>query len=296
MNLTLRLETPNDYRSVEEMTREAFWGYTQPTCDEHYLAHLLRGIPAFVPELDYVAETDGKIVGNVMYSKAKVIDSSGGEHEVLTFGPLSVHPGYRNLGIGSELMRFTIMKAKRLGYRVIIFYGHPDYYPRFGFCNAKAFNITTPDGKNFDALMAMPLYEGALDGISGAFHEDPVFAVNAKEAEAYNRSFPHKEPASMLPIDILLDRLDPSSCKAFIDRNITALAFLNCVSGREMLAWDGIDEDVLNIVNHTLKEHGYAEKLLPQSEILKRAELGIKIFEDGAGDINTGGTHKGCKL
>lgn len=280
MNLTLRLETPNDYRAVENLTREAFWGFTHPTCDEHYLVHLLRDIPAFVPELDYIAEADGKLVGNVMYSKAKVIDSGGCEHEVLTFGPLSVLPECWNCGVGSALMRHTIMGAKRLGYRVIVFYGHPDYYPRFGFRNAEAFNITTPNGKNFDALMAMPLYDGALDDISGTFHEDPVFAVNAEKAEAYNRNFPHREPAYMLPIDILLDRLEPSSRKVFNERNITTLAWLNRFSGREMLTWGGINEDALNIINRTLKEHGYAEKLLPSSEILRRAELGVKIFEE----------------
>ena len=278
LSLILRQETPSDYHAVEELTREAFWGFTHPTCDEHCLAHLLRNVPAFVPELDYVAEAGGRLVGNVMYSKAKVIDSGSSEYEVLTFGPLSVLPECWNCGVGSALMGHTIAEAKRLWYPAIIFYGHPDYYPRFGFRHAEAFNITTPDGKNFDALMAMPLYDGALDGISGAFHEDPVFVVNAEEAEAYNRNFPHKEPAHMLPIDILLDKLEPPSRKAFNDRNITTLAWLNRFSGREMLTWDGIDEHVLSIVNHTLKEHGYAEKLLPASDILKRAESGITIL------------------
>lgn len=280
MNLSLRLETPSDYRAVEELTREAFWGFTAPTCDEHYLVHLLRQSPAFVPELDYVAETDGKLVGNVMYSKAKVVESEGNEHEVLTFGPLSVLPEYWNCGVGSALMRHTIAEAKRLGYRAIIIYGHPDYYPRFGFRSAGAFNITTPKGANFDALMAMPLYDGALDGISGAYHYDPAFDMEAEAAETYNRNFPHKEPAYMLPIDILLERLEPTAHKAFVDRKITALATLNRFSGREMLTWESIDEQVMNVINSTLKEHGYAEKLLPSSDILKRAELGLDVVVD----------------
>jgi len=87
--------------------------------------------------------------------------------------------------------------------------------------------------------MAMPLYGGALGGVSGAFHEDPVFAVESEEAEAFNRTFPHKEPASMIPIDVLTDKLEPAARKAFAERSITALAWLNRVSGREMLEWDG---------------------------------------------------------
>ncbi len=56
MNIYLRLEQPKDYRAVENLTREAFWGTNHPDCDEHLLAHKLRSSAAFVPELDYVAE------------------------------------------------------------------------------------------------------------------------------------------------------------------------------------------------------------------------------------------------
>ncbi len=263
MHLTLRLETPEDHRAVEELTREAFWGFTRPTCDEHYLVHLLRQVPAFVPELNCVAEADGKLVGHIIYSRAKVVDHQGFKHEVLTFGPLSVLPEYWNRGVGSALMRHTIREARRLGYRGIVIYGHPDYYPRFGFQRAEAFGITTPGGKSFDALMALPLQDDGLDGISGAFHEDPVFAMDAAQAAAFNSTFPPKEPAEMLPISVLLDRLEQRSRQAFIDRKITTLAWLNRFSGREMLTWDGIDMDVMRAINATLKEYGYAEKLLP---------------------------------
>ncbi len=71
LNIKLRLEKPADYRVVEELTREAFWGLHRPKCDEHLLVHKLRDIPAFIPELDYVAEIDGQIVGNIMYSRAR---------------------------------------------------------------------------------------------------------------------------------------------------------------------------------------------------------------------------------
>jgi predicted N-acetyltransferase YhbS len=277
VSITLRLERPEDYRAVENLTREAFWKFMSPTCDEHYLVHLLRAVPAFLPELDFVAEMDGELVGHVMYSRAKVVDDGGKETEVLTFGPLSVLPTYWHCGVGSALMRHSIRGAKQMGYRAIVFYGHPDYYPRFGFRNAKAFGITTPNGKNFDALMAMPLYDGALDGVSGAFHEDPVFAMKSEKAEVFNRAFPHKQPASMIPIDVLTDKLEPAARKAFTERNITALAWLNRVSGREMLEWDGIDAQAMAIINKTLREHGYAEKLLPSSAVLQLAEMGVRI-------------------
>ena len=65
MEIKLRPETPADYREAENVTREAFWNHFAPGCNEHYLLHVMRGSPAFVPELDFVAELDGRIVGLV---------------------------------------------------------------------------------------------------------------------------------------------------------------------------------------------------------------------------------------
>lgn len=94
MKLTIRPERPEDYREVEALTREAFWGVFHPTCDEHYLVHKLRSSRDFVPALDMVAESEGRIVGHILYTKACVTDAAGLDHEVLTFGPLSVLPAY----------------------------------------------------------------------------------------------------------------------------------------------------------------------------------------------------------
>ena len=98
-----------------------------PDCDEHILAHKLRSVSAFVPDLDYVAVVDGKIVGNVMFSKGRIVDTQGREYIVLNFGPLSILPEYKNRGVGKALMMHTISEAKKLGYRAILFFGHPDY-------------------------------------------------------------------------------------------------------------------------------------------------------------------------
>ncbi len=266
MNLRLRLEQPADYRVVEELTREAFWGFNQPSCDEHLVAHKLRQVPAFVPELDYVGEADGEIVGNVMFSKAKIVDGADREHGVLTFGPLSVLPKCWNQGVGSALMRHTIEKARLLGHRAIVFYGYPDYYPRFGFERSEVYNITTPDGRSFDALMVMPLYRGALEGISGRFYEDPVFHVDAAEVAEFDKSFPHKEVCALTPVDVLTVRLELAAQKALQERNVTVLAWLNRYSGREIASWPGIDEKAMAIINQTLKEYGYARKVFPNKQ------------------------------
>ena len=74
MNLHLRPELESDHRIVEHCVREAFWNLHVPGCNEHYLAHLLRGHPDFIPEFDFVALLDDGIVGNIMYTRSQVID------------------------------------------------------------------------------------------------------------------------------------------------------------------------------------------------------------------------------
>lgn len=65
----IRLEQEKDWRQVETLTREAFWNVYRPGCVEHLVLHRLRSASCFVPELDYVLETDGKIVAHIAYAK-----------------------------------------------------------------------------------------------------------------------------------------------------------------------------------------------------------------------------------
>ena len=67
-SIIIRQERQEDYAAVEAMTREAFWNHHVPGCNEHYLAHVLRKHPDFIPQLDLVAERNGQIVGNIMLS------------------------------------------------------------------------------------------------------------------------------------------------------------------------------------------------------------------------------------
>jgi len=181
---TLRLECKADWTTVEQITYRAFRD-APPTGDddgnEALLARKLRSRPAFVPELDYVAELDGKIVGNIMYTQSRIVNDSGNEWETLTFGPVSVLPEYQRQGIGSALIRRTLYKARELGHRAVLIFGYESYYPHFGFKPASEYSITTAEGTNFPAFMALPLYDGALDGISGKLICDEAYSSLDKE-------------------------------------------------------------------------------------------------------------------
>ncbi len=257
-NITIRLERPEDYRTVEELTREAFWGNSRHICDEHLLVKRLRKVSAFVPELDYVAEVDGRLVGHIIYTKSKIEDASGKIYETLTFGPLSVLPGYQNTGVGKALMLHTFAEARRLGCRAVLIFGHPDYYPRVGFRRASEFGITTADGWNFDPFMALPLYDGALDGIHGRYFIDPVYDdLDEKDILEFEKSFPPKEKFIPVPIAVLLCRLKPDAQRAIEGLGCPYLDVMKGKSEREISALPGIDRKSVDTIREVMLEHGY---------------------------------------
>jgi putative acetyltransferase len=193
MDIEIRLEQKDDYRAVEELTREAFWNLFVPGCSEHLLVNKLRDCPAFIPALDFVALKDNQIVGNIMYCHSTVKDDQGNAHDVLTFGPISVLPEYQKQGIGGALIRHSLKTATDMGYNAVLIYGDPMYYHRFGFRSAKQFNISTWEGKFMKALMALELHEGALTHISGRFFEGDAYQVNEEELAEFEKGFPYKE-------------------------------------------------------------------------------------------------------
>ena len=194
--MIIRLEEPKDYRTVEKLTRTAFNNpdridRSKINCPmEHHMVHRLREKDGIM-NLNFVAEMDGKIVGHIIYSNAYILQPDGSKVDVLNFGPISVWPEFQKTGIGSALIKHSIEEAKALGYGAILFFGHPEYYPRFGFAEAKKFGITTCDGENFPAFMAMELAEGYLKNVSGKFVEANIYNddLNREQAKEFDKQF-----------------------------------------------------------------------------------------------------------
>lgn len=188
--IDLRKETEDDWHDVELMTQHAFWNKYHLGCDEHYLVHKLRQDKDYLPELSRIAVKDGEVLGCIMYSKSRVIDGVK-THELITFGPLCVEPRWQGRGVGELLLRKTIQIAADKGYKGIVIFGEPDYYPRTGFKPCDHYNITTAEGKNFDAFMAIELAEGSLKDVKGKYYSAEVFEHLPKgEVEVFNKNFP----------------------------------------------------------------------------------------------------------
>ena len=191
--LIIRNETVADYKAVETITRDAFWNLTVPGCNEHYLAHIMRDHPDFIPELDLVAELDDRVIGNVMYTKARLVDEAGEELQILTFGPVSIHPEYQRRGYSRLLLEHSFQKAAELGYDVIVIFGNPDNYVCRGFVSCKRHNICLEGGVFPAAMLVKELQPDALDGRTWYYHESPVYNIDNEKAEEFDKQFEPRE-------------------------------------------------------------------------------------------------------
>ena len=184
----IRNEQEADYPFVEALTPNAFWNLYVPGCNEHYLVHVMRAHEDFLPELDFVLEVDGRIIGNIMYTKAKLVDEAGVEKEILTFGPVCIAAEYQRMGYGKLLMEHSFQKAVALGYDVIVIFGNPDNYVARGFKSCKKFNICLEDDVFPAAMLVKELKADALDGRKWFYHESPVMKLDEQEAERFDAS------------------------------------------------------------------------------------------------------------
>ena len=184
--LNIRNERETDYKIVEDITRKAFYNVYVPGCMEHYLVHIMRGHEDFIPELDFVIEVDGQIVGNIMYTKAKLTDEAGAEKEIVTFGPVSILPKYQRKGYGKMLIEHSLKRAAELGYEAVVIMGSPANYVGSGFQCCRKYNICVEKEKYPAAMLVKELKPGALDGKLWFYSDSPVMNVDEREAQAFD--------------------------------------------------------------------------------------------------------------
>ena len=186
MMLNIRNERESDYKNVEDITRKAFYNVYVPGCMEHYLVHIMRGHEDFIPELDFVIEVDGQIVGNIMYTKSKLTDEGGTEKEIVTFGPVSILPKYQRKGYGKMLIEHSLKRAAELGYEAVVIMGSPANYVGSGFQCCREYNICVEKEKYPAAMLVKELKPGALDGKLWFYSDSPVMNVDEREAQAFD--------------------------------------------------------------------------------------------------------------
>ena len=192
----IRLETSRDHTEVEYLVRESFWNVYRPDCLEHYVLHCLREDPAFVPELDFVMEKDGVIIGQNIFMRASIAADDGRSIPILTMGPICIAPELKRQGYGKVLLDYSLEQAAKLGAGAVCFEGNIDFYGKSGFTHASRFGIRyhgLPEGEDTSFFLCKELIPGYLDGITGEYATPSGYFVDEGEAEEFDKQFPPKE-------------------------------------------------------------------------------------------------------
>ena len=193
---TIRLERSEDYREVEDLVRESFWNVYRPGCSEHFVIHVLRDDPAFVKELDFVMEKDGKLIGQNMFMRTVIGADDGRVIPVLTMGPIGITPELKRMGYGKKLLDYSLEKAAAMGFGAVLFEGNIGFYGHSGFTYARNFGIRyhdLPEGADDSFFLCKELSPGYLDGITGVYQTPQGYYVDDADVEEFDKAFPYKE-------------------------------------------------------------------------------------------------------
>lgn len=195
-NYIIRLEREEDYRDTENLVRESFWNVYRPGCLEHYVLHTLRNDSAFVRELDFVMELDGRLIGQNIFMRAEINTDDGRSISIMAMGPICIHPELQRKGYGKILLDYSLKKAAEFGCGALCFEGNIAFYGKSGFTYASKYGIRyhdLPEGQDSSFFLCRELITGYLDGVTGEYSPPKGYFVDEAEAEEFDRTFPPKE-------------------------------------------------------------------------------------------------------
>ena len=177
-DITIRQETPKDYKEIVSLVLRSFREGTDYSDGTDIIALIeeIRGSEYYVPELSFVAELKGKIVGHFLFSHFPLSPAMEGGHggakstEIVMLAPVAVHADYLGQGIGAAMLTLGIQKVREKGYKGITVEGNFNFYNKVGFRTSSEFGIYPTSGypmKEPRCMMCQETFEGSLDGIQG---------------------------------------------------------------------------------------------------------------------------------
>lgn len=164
----IRKSIESDKREIENIHTKAFGEKKGPE-----IAELVKGLfsdKTATPFFSLVAIEGEKIVGHILYTKVKIIQTMEPVSAQI-LAPLAIHPDFQNKGIGAQLIREGFNLLKDIGVELVFVLGHPGYYPRTGFIPAGALGFQAPypiPEEHADAWMVQELCSGIIGRIKGA--------------------------------------------------------------------------------------------------------------------------------
>lgn len=165
---TIRPEQVKDYDSIYTLIQTAFLTAKEADGNEQDFAASLRSTSNYIPELSLVVEDGEKLIAHIMLTQI-ILNTPNGPHKALMLAPISVLLEYRDQGVGSKLIRESLLIARSMGYDIVMLCGDPGYYNRFGFKTASSFGICNTDGIPDQYVLACELEANVLDKVTGTF-------------------------------------------------------------------------------------------------------------------------------
>ncbi|MBQ6997125.1 MAG: N-acetyltransferase [Oscillospiraceae bacterium] len=175
-DITIRPETTKDYKDIVSLVLRSFQegtGYSDGT-DIVALIEEIRVSENYIPELSFVAELDGKIVGHFLFSHFPLSKTAEGEHieskDIVMLAPVSVHADYFHQHIGITMLTLGIQKVREAGFKGITVEGNFRFYNRVGFKTSSEYNIYPTSGYPITeprCMMCQETFKGSLKGIEG---------------------------------------------------------------------------------------------------------------------------------
>lgn len=158
-----------DYRAIYQLVQQAFTGSRISDGQEQDWIVAQRGKKQYIPQLELVAEHNGKLVGHVLMTKHEN-DKLDAVLSALYLAPLSVSPMFQRQGIGSALVKAVCAYGAELGYRAAFLVGDPAYYSRFGFRSVAEFGLQNCSQIPDVYVQALELQPDALKGAQGELY------------------------------------------------------------------------------------------------------------------------------
>lgn len=177
-DIIIRPETPKDYKDIVSLVLRSFQegtNYSDGT-DIVALIEEIRGSKYYIPELSFVAELNGKIVGHFLFSHFPLSPTKEGGHgnqaesDIVMLAPVSVHADYFHKNIGITMLTLGIQKVREAGYKGINVEGDFHFYNRVGFKTSSEYGIYPTSGIPMTeprCMMCQETYQGSLEGITG---------------------------------------------------------------------------------------------------------------------------------
>ena len=176
--ITIRPETHADYKDIVSLVLRSFregTDYSDGT-DIVALIEEIRDSEYYIPELAFVAELGGEIVGHFLFSRFPLSETPEGGHggaadtDIVMLAPVSVHADRLRQGIGSKMIRLAIEEVKKRGFKGIIVEGNFRFYNTVGFRTSSEYGIYPVSGYPMiepRCQMCMETFEGSLNNIGG---------------------------------------------------------------------------------------------------------------------------------